>query len=142
MGGGYRSAIAKAMDTAAMKTLGVPDVASIRHAATQPELLNSPNLSTGFSVAKVDPGAPSVSSGHTTYPVGMKGLGYEGGSQVDIPFNLFWRDFMKTRPPGESMAHTQRAFTMQMPVQKADPQWVDTISNFERNALRGAIPLE
>jgi hypothetical protein len=142
MGGGYRSAIAKAMDTAAMKTLGVPDVASIRHAATQPELLNSPNLSTGFSVAKVDPGAPSVSSGHTTYPIGMKGLGYEGGSQVDIPFNLFWRDFMKTRPPGESMAHTQRAFTMQMPVQRADPQWVDTISNFERNALRGAIPLE
>jgi hypothetical protein len=142
MGGGYRSAIAKAMDTAAMKTLGVPDVASIRHAATQPELLNSPNLSTGFSVAKVDPGAPSVSSGHTTYPVGMKGLGYEGGSQVDIPFNLFWRDFMKTRQPGESMAHTQRAFTMQMPVQRADPQWVDTISNFERNALRGAIPLE
>jgi hypothetical protein len=140
MGGPYRSSIAKAMDTAAMKELGVPDVASIRYAATQPELLNSPNLSTGFSIAKVNPGAPAVSSGHTTYPVGLPGLGYEGGSQVDIPFSMFWRDFMKTRTPGENPSHTQRAFTMQMPVQKADPEWVDTISNYERDVLRGAIP--
>jgi hypothetical protein len=140
MGGPYRSSIAKAFDTKPMKDLGVPDVASIRYAATQPELLNSPNLSTGFSIAKVNPGAPAVSSGHTTYPVGLPGLGYVGGSQTDIPFKMFWRDFMKTRPEVENLSHRQRAFTMQIPVQKADPEWVDTISNYERNVQRGLIP--
>jgi hypothetical protein len=140
MGGGYRSSIAKAFDTAALKKMGVPDVASVRYAATQPELLNSPNLASGFSIAKVDPEASFVRSGHTTYPSGMAGLGYQGGSQVDIPFDLFWRDFMKTRPPAESGAHRQRAFTMQMPMQKVDPEWVDTISQYEQDVLRGIIP--
>ena len=140
MGGGYRSSIAKAFDTAALKKMGAPDVASVRYAATQPELLNSPNLASGFSIAKVDPEASFVRSGHTTYPSGMAGLGYQGGSQVDIPFDLFWRDFVKTRPEGESMAHRQRAFTMQMPMQKIDPEWVDTVSKYEQDVLRGIIP--
>jgi hypothetical protein len=140
MPGAFRSSIAKAFDTKAMKDLGVPDVGSVRFAATQPELLNSPSLSTGFSVAKVNTDGAPVRSGHTTYSSGMPGLGYSGGSQVDIPFDLFWRDFMKTRPPVESGSNRQRAFTTQMPLQQADAAWVDAISDYERNVLRGVIP--
>jgi spore germination cell wall hydrolase CwlJ-like protein len=137
--GPFRSSIAKAMDSSYAKGLGVPDVAAIRYAATQPELLNSKNLSTGFSIAKMNPSGNLIPSGHTTYNSAAPGLGYQGGSQVDIPFDLFWRDFMKTRPPVESSSNMQRAFTMQMPLQKADQHWIDTVSDYERGVLSGKI---
>jgi hypothetical protein len=140
MPGPYRSTMAKVMDKSMYRKGNMPDISALRFATTEPDLLHAPSLSTGYSVAKLDPSGAAIPSGHADYDTAIKGLGYQGGARTHIPWNMFWREFAKTRPEGENFAHTQKAFLTQMPLQKIDAQLVDTIKKYEEEAVRRGNP--
>ena len=140
MAGPYRSTMAKVMDKAKYRKGDMPDISALRFATTEPDLLHAPSLSTGYSVAKLDPRGIAIPSGHNDYDTAIRGLGYLGGAKTHIPWDMFWRDFAATRPAGENFAHTQKAFLTQMPLQKIDARLVDAIKKHEENAVRRGNP--
>jgi hypothetical protein len=140
MAGPYRSTMAKVMDKAKYRKGDMPDISALRFATTEPDLLHAPSLSTGYSVAKLDPRGIAMPSGHNDYDTAIRGLGYLGGAKTHIPWDMFWRDFAATRPAGENFAHTQKAFLTQMPLQKIDARLVDAIKKHEEDAVRRGNP--
>jgi hypothetical protein len=140
MAGPYRSTMAKVMDKAKYRKGDMPDISALRFATTEPDLLHAPSLSTGYSVAKLDPRGIAMPSGHNDYDTAIRGLGYLGGAKTHSPWDMFWRDFAATRPAGENFAHTQKAFLTQMPLQKIDARLVDAIKKHEENAVRRGNP--
>jgi hypothetical protein len=146
--GDMRKKLAKLMDQGRFQNLGFPDVGSARKAVTDPELLNVPTGSTGHNIVRVGPEAVQAITDpkipHADYASQLGPGGYVGSTE-GVPWNVFWSDWMKTRPPGENPSYTGRAFGMQDVKQKVTQEWLDNLMNYKMSeqgkklGLAGAI---
>jgi len=134
-GGGVRNKFAQIMDTRKYQDAGFPSVAEARVAATDPRLLHEPTGAAGLEIAETMPGAPRPPSRHPDYASGMSGI-YRGSLGASVPRDVMFRDPMRRI---SQMQNPNRAFSMQLPAQETNQQWVDSVSEFLRK-YRG-IPL-
>jgi hypothetical protein len=126
--GGNRANLAKIVQKGQYRDQGFPDMAALRKAIIEPELMDVPMLTTGMSVGQFEPGGRAIFDPvkpHDTYPV--QAAGSHVGNMGQVPFELMFPDFMSTRRAGEQLPHTGRTVELQVPSQKFDDQWLDRI---------------
>jgi hypothetical protein len=138
--GDVRNKFAKLMDTNNFQSLGFPNVAEARFAATDPRLLNAPTGAAGISVSKLDPSGKILKdvSGHLTYDTDLGGK-YVGGLGRSIPKEVFYPDLLSAYKklnyePFQYDYLMSRGVTGAPRAQKANQKWVDNVSKWiEKN---------
>ena len=128
---------AKWMDKAKWMGEGFPDVGETRFAITEPRLVNAPHLTSGYSVAKLNPRAgvmKDVEVQHPNYPGHMPTVGdeaYLGGFTSPVHASKIWNKWWENLSPkakkkgGEPMA--MRGLLTQFPIEKIDQEMVDRV---------------
>lgn len=118
---------------------GFPDVPSTRAAILEPDLLDAPLWSSGFSVARMDPTGrviPNPRTPHKTYDTQLGGE-YIGGIEQPIPRDVMFPDFFKERRTrGAPASGDNYAYQRADVVQKADQQWLDGVMSYIEQAKR------
>jgi len=109
----------------------MPDIGSIRHATTDPDLVMTPNMTTGLSVSEVIPGAAINSSPdvpHLSYDTHLKGK-YLGELETLLPGQVAYPDFeaIYGHYPQSNKEYT---FRLNMPTQRMDDQWRDGVEAY------------
>lgn len=147
--GKARTAMAKLMATGDFQKRGMPDVAAVRFAATEPDLLNAPNYSSGRMIARMDPNAVAIRNPevpHRTYRAQLAAHP-EGADPArfsdNIPLEIAHRDWVeKVRQdmPKISSSNLQFKFQRQSPTLYMTPETVDRMSTFLDLKKRGLIP--
>jgi hypothetical protein len=143
-GGELRKALVRRMALQPHYEAGFPDVAAVRKAITEPELLEAPVHAGGFSIAKMDPAGraiPNPEVAHSTYPTGLAvapGGQSVGGLSKPVPRDIFFRNFAEGRRAiGAKPSGDDYSFLRNTQPQEADQRWVDEVSRFLENAKRG-----
>ena len=140
--GPLRLALVNRMDLDARRQAGFPDVAATRAAILEPDLMNAPLWSSGFSIARLDPTGRVIQqpkTPHKTYDTQLGGQ-YVGGLDVPVPREIMFPDFFATRraqqrdPAGDNYAY-QRANV----VQDANQQWLDGVMKYLENAKKSLL---
>jgi len=133
--GQMRKYLAKKMEKAQWGALGFPDIPQTRVALSHPGLLDYRRGTSGFNIARMQPGAPLVTdmkTQHPTYPVGIPGK-YEGSLRTPLS-----RDVMFSTGAAKRRAMGADPFRDAKSLESsplgwatfADQQWLD-------NAMRG-----
>jgi hypothetical protein len=132
--GAVRAQFVKLMDTAKHQGAGFPSVAEARFATTDPRLLNAETGASGLSMARLHP--ETFPGSHRSYDTNLAG-DYAGGLPTSIPKEVMYPDIVQAIEryrdalPGYKptidylMTRTPKGLPR---VQKADQQWVDTVS--------------
>jgi hypothetical protein len=140
--GALRLAFVNRMGLDKYRQAGFPDVASTRAAITEPDLMDAPLWSSGFSVAKMDPTGrviPDPRTPHKTYDTQLGGV-YQGGLEAPVPRELMYPEFFaKRRAEGRDPAGDNRAFMLAPVVQPANQQWLDGVMGYIEKAKRGLL---
>jgi len=134
---GTRAAVlVQAFDKAGPQKAGFPNVGAARLANMDPRLISAEQLASGFSIGKLSPQqALDIGTVHETYDRPFTGT-YEGGFRHPIPSRLMFPDWWNAGKTvdknGNPVTSTmrQQALMTQMPVQKADQQWLDAIMQY------------
>jgi hypothetical protein len=140
---GARTKFAKRLDMADARKLGAPDVGHARFATTVPDLIDTPNLMTGYTLSRLTPGASIIKKPdmpHTTYPTQIAG-DYLGGLEYQLPPKIAFRDFYNAQKP-ETLANGAklgRSIELGIPTQKVDQQWVDEASAYMEKMRNGGL---
>lgn len=112
---------------------GFPNVAHTRVAITDPNLMNVPIHSSGYTVAKMNPQGLVINdpvAPHSTYSTQLGGE-YVGGFAQPIPRDVMFPNFAaKRRALGADTAGDMRSFQLSNPTQSADQQWLDGVMNY------------
>lgn len=112
---------------------GFPNVPHTRVAITDPNLMNVPMHSSGYTVAKMNPQGLVINdpiAPHGTYSTQLGGE-YVGGFAQPIPRDVMFPDFAaKRRALGADTAGDMRSFQLSNPTQSADQQWLDGVMNY------------
>jgi hypothetical protein len=129
--GGQRDAFVKAMSKAQFQKRGFPNVAAARLAVTEPELLDVPRGSSGYTVAQLDPEATIMEqSGHKTYPLDIMGE-YVGGLETQLPVEMMYpTHFEAKRLLGSTPTGAHKSLELFAPLQYLDQQWLDNAMQF------------
>jgi hypothetical protein len=149
--GGARATIMKNLDTADWKDTGLPDIATIRWANTEPGLVDAATGEVGRSIARIDHDGRRITDlvdPHETYPHGLAGSpvpGYDIGVPPDIWFSDFFRPRLAKlgidRLGEKALPGTElRLLQMNDVKQRATQQWLDTLMNYRRAVEEGKIP--
>ena len=113
--------------------LGFPEVAAVRAAITEPQLLNVPLGSSGYTIAKVNPLGISTRdpiTPHSTYGTQLAGE-YYGGFDQALQLDVMFKDFFKwRRSNGERPAGDYRSFSTNKVAQPLDQEWVDNAMTY------------
>jgi len=141
--GDARNKFAKKMDTAEAQKLGLPSVAEARAAVTDPQLLNVPTGAAGRSIARLDPEGRVITdpiTPHRTYDTQLGGQ-YVGGLEQSVPKELMYPQMLDAyRQMGYDPFRydylMQRGVRGAPIAQRADQQWVDSISQYLEQARR------
>jgi hypothetical protein len=144
-----RTAMAKLMGTGEFQNLGMPDVGAVRFAATEPDLLNVPNYSSGRMIARMDPEAKAIRKTavpHKTYrtqlPAHPEGADPARFSD-DVPLGISHYDWVQSKlaeKPNMNPSQLQYTYTRSAPTLYMTPQTVDRVSTFLDLKQRGLIP--
>jgi hypothetical protein len=141
--GGLRVKLAKEMDKAEYRDAGFPRVDQARFAATDPELIGAPTGASGGSVSRLTGDLANTDARHRTYRSVMGGdyQGQFGNVPVEVMFPDLVKAHLEKRPDMRTMSPASRDaahISMFMNVgndvpmlQKATPQWVDTVSKWQ-----------
>jgi hypothetical protein len=129
--GGQRDAFVKAMAKAEFQKKGFPDVAAARLAVTEPELLDIPRGSSGYTIAKLDPEARIFEqSGHSTYPLDIGGE-YVGGLERQLPVEVMYPShFEAKRLLGSTPTGAHKSLELFAPLQYLDQNWLDNAMRY------------
>lgn len=152
--GTNRGKFVKAMDMREAHDLGLPNLGELRYAQTVPRLRSTPTGSVGLTIAKFNPEAGTVPSGHSTYERGLLGQDVStfGGS---VPWHIAAPDphagLLAAGRPVKFAERPDYYMAGRIPegvpkTQVVDRQWVDTVSEWMRKnpqlwAAAGAIPM-
>jgi hypothetical protein len=152
VGGPYRAAFVKALDTSPVKKGGIPDMGEVRFANTDKRLRSTPTGASGLFMGGINPALGSTGKSlNSTYPTAFLGnKGDVGGLQGNVPFHILapdlWRGLMKSGPP-ETFANVPAYYIARgMPnnlgkTQKVTDEVVDKVSEFFRHNPKGwAVP--
>ena len=137
--GANSARFAKELDKAWVQQAGGPSVAEVRHAVTDPRLLDVPTGASGLSISKLEPGLPMITKGQTEHPSYFKGGKgaelpgrYIGGLGTSVPKEVMFPEMIKAYADmGYSPA--QYDYLMARGVkgapesQRADQRWLDGI---------------
>ena len=142
-GGDARNKFAKIMDTRGMQAGGMPSVAEARFATTDRRLLDVPTGSAGQSIARLDPEGRVItapSTPHRTYDTQLGGK-YVGGLAEMVPKEVMYPQMLDAyRKMGYDPFRfdylMQRGVRGAPIAQRADQQWVDSISRYLEQANR------
>lgn len=148
-GGELRKAFVETADSAAARSLGMPDVAAVRKATTHPDLLDWQGAgASGGSIVRFDENGLPVrnpSIPHGTYPSQYPGT-YIGQTRTTLDRNEAFprttvEQFSLPRSTGDARtwANVDRAFmTNAGLLEKLDQEWLDTImASQERRLANG-----
>ena len=112
---------------------GFPSIARTRVAITDPNLMDVPMHSTGYTVAKMNPEGLVIDqpqAPHGSYSHQLGGT-YAGGFEKPIPRDIMFPDFYaKRRAMGADVAGDMRSFQLGNPVQVGNQQWLDGIMRY------------
>ena len=90
------------LDSVRWRSAGFPDIGAIRFANAHPNLLGTPQLSTGYSATEFDPTGKLVMNkedkSHGTYEAGIPHLGYAGGFRAPVQAENIWSDARSEMP--------------------------------------------
>lgn len=144
-----RTAMAKLMATGDFQKRGMPDVAAVRFAATDPDLLNVPNYSSGRMIARMDPEATAIRDPavpHKTYRTQLS-ASPEGADPArlsgDVPLEISHYDWVQSKlaeKPNMNPSQLQYTYTRSAPTLYMTPETVDRMSTFLDLKKRGLIP--
>ena len=138
--GTYSSILAKALDKAGPRKGGFPDVGAARFAVTDPRLLSADQLASGYTFSRLNPRGALFRKErpHETYPVNLPsaGEGYAGGFRNQVPAEVMFSDWARgmkavdknNNPLTPTMK--QQALMTQVPVQRANQEWLDTVMSY------------
>ena len=128
--GELRKAFLNRMGIDKFKGSGLPDVAHARLSVTEPNLLDDPLGSAGFTIARMDPEGKIIEEPirkHGTYSTPLGGQ-YEGSLERVIPYKQFFPSFEeKRRLFGASPASDYRSFSLSPVFQELNQEWLDTV---------------
>jgi hypothetical protein len=136
--GSNRSKFMKMMDKKGIQSVeGIPDIGKLRIANTVPELLNAPDMSSGFAIGKYNPEVgriinPSVA--HNTYNSQIAGTPV-GTFGIQLPYETVFPDFSKLMQTKyiKSINNPTYMAMLDPPVQYLDQEWVDSVSQAIEN---------
>lgn len=138
--GTHSSILAKALDKAGPRKGGFPDVGAARFAVTDPRLLSADQLASGYTFSRLNPRGALFRSErpHETYPVNLPsaGEGYAGGFRNQVPAEVMFSDWARGMKPVDKMGRPlsptmkQQALMTQVPVQRANQEWLDTVMSY------------
>jgi hypothetical protein len=128
--GELRKAFIRTMEKDEYRKLGFPELAPIRKAIINPEILDMPLGSTGLDIYKMSPKGSIVEAPknpHSTYPVHMQGE-YFGGLEEPIDYkNMFSTFYEPKRLLSVPDQHAYRAYSLSAPIQEFNQQWLDEV---------------
>jgi hypothetical protein len=134
-----RKVFVNRMELEKFRSGGFPDVAAARKAITEPELLDVPVGSSGYTISRLDPMGRIVESPripHKTYDTQLMGQ-YVGGLEEQIPREVMFADFFADRRArGMPLSGDEYAFQRSNVLQDATPQWLDSVMNYLRSVQR------
>lgn len=113
---------------------GMPDVAELRYALTDPDLLDVPLGQGGQSIARAsgkvvqDPMLP-----HSTYDQQMSGEYVGGFGKEGVPREIMFPDFIKARRAARDdtgVGYDARSMEFRLPTQEANQEWVDGMMKY------------
>jgi len=127
-----RKLLMEGLSPADMQSIeSMPDIGAIRHATTDPDLVMTPNMTTGLSVSEVTPGAAINSSPdvpHLSYDTHLKGK-YLGELKTLLPGHVAYPDFEEIYGL-YSPSNKEYTFRLNMPHQRMDDQWREGVEAF------------
>lgn len=110
-----------------------PDITATRAAITDPNLMNVPIHSSGYTIAKLDPAGKVISNPvnpHSTYNTQLGGE-YFGGLEHQVPRDVMFSDFYKARRgQGADPSGDMRSFQLSNPTQVAHQEWLDGMMKY------------
>jgi len=117
------------LDSVRWQQAGFPNVASLRFANTEPELMGEPQGATGFSVSKLNSNTNRLQPNnsmlsHGTYTHGMPSLGYAGKFPALVQAKDIWRDHLGS---ATSPTTAQHALMTKFPSVNVDQRVVDLV---------------
>ena len=132
--------LVKAFDKAGPQQSGFPNLGAARFANMEPRLVSADQLSSGFSLGKLDrnfqgPINRIDSDVHETYNMPFRGE-YAGGMKYQVPAEYMFPNWWKALKPLDkndipvTMTGKQQTMLLQQPVQRADQQWLDNIMRY------------
>jgi hypothetical protein len=138
-----KSDMAKLMATAEWQGKGFPDVASIRHATSEPALIEQPRNTVGMAISRYIPGQGLLQTTHPSYPKGVAGQ-YMGQLAELVPFEAAAPDIAKgleaynaaNKAMGKKVVSTP-AYHVQKPhkgvptSQYFDDQWLENMMKLQ-----------
>ena len=134
-----RKVFVNRMELEKFRSGGFPDVAAARKAITEPELLDVPVGSAGYTISRLDPMGRIVESPripHKTYDTQLMGQ-YVGGLEQQIPREVMFADFFADRRArGMPLSGDEYAFQRSNVLQEATPQWLENVMNYLRSVQR------
>lgn len=110
-----------------------PDLAEVRKATTDPELMNTPYGMYGRQFSEMTGRTVDSPDPHPTYRTTMEGTEL-GDAEVDVPWNIMFRDFMGERHGGDKDAPIgqgdYRSFSLSNAAQLMDQEWLDNVMKY------------
>ena len=128
--GELRKAFIRTMEKDQYRKLGFPEMAPIRKAVTDAEILDLPLGSTGLEMYKMSPEGNIVEAPknpHSTYPVHMQGEVF-GGFETPIDYkNMFSTFYEPKKLMSVKDPQAYRAYSLSAPIQEFNQQWLDEV---------------
>lgn len=128
-GGALRTQFNEIGSQAKFKNMGFPEIAPIKKAITDPNLINTPNMMSGYRVGKIDPDNMIITNPnmiHPTYNTQIAGT-QVGEMMVQMPHADVFPNFYKDRRNlGKPTSGDAYAVERGYPVQKFDQEWLDS----------------
>lgn len=112
-----------------------PDLAEVRKATTDPELMNTPYGMYGRQFSEMTGKTVDSPDPHPTYKTTMEGTEL-GDAEVDVPWNVMFRDFMGERHGGDKNAPIgqgdYRSFSLSNAAQPMNQEWLDSVMEYTK----------
>lgn len=129
---GQRKAFVELLDNAKALEQGFPNVAAARYSLTDPNLVDVPAGTSGYTFVELGPESLTPIEGgiaHPTYPDRMGGV--YGGEGILTPFDLMFSDFVNARRAAGAPAGSDlRALELAKPSQDMTPEAFDRLMRY------------
>ena len=145
-----KALMAKRMAMERWQSKGFPNVAAVRHAMSEPALIDQPRYTTGMAISQYTPGKGLLESGHPSYSKGVAGE-HMGQLASLLPFEVAYRDIAKglAARNAENLAAGKKQmisprYHLEKPTpgvpthQELTPEWLEGVmKRLEQNKARG-----
>ena len=129
-GGALRTQFNEIGSQAKFQNMGFPEIAPIKKAITDPNLINTPNMMSAYRVGKIDPDNMIITNPNMPHPTYNTHIGgtQVGEMQVQMPHAELFPEFYKNRRNlGKPTSGDPYAVERGYPTQKFNQEWLDSV---------------